>query len=46
MPGKDELRSMLLATLQAPMQNFVRLINAPAQNFAYLLAAKETKDSK
>jgi len=46
MPGKDELRSMLLATLQAPMQNFVRLINAPAQNFAYLLSAKETKDSK
>jgi large subunit ribosomal protein L10 len=37
---------MLLATLQAPMQNFVRLINAPAQNFAYLLSAKETKDSK
>jgi large subunit ribosomal protein L10 len=32
---------MLLATLQAPMQNFVRLINAPAQNFAYLLSAKE-----
>ncbi len=41
MPGKDELRAMLLATLQAPMQNFVRLLNAPAQNFAYLLAAKE-----
>ncbi len=41
MPGKDELRSMLLATLQAPMQSFVRLINAPAQNFAYVLAAKE-----
>ena len=46
MPGKDELRAMLLATLQAPMQNFVRLINAPAQNFAYLLSAKENKDSK
>jgi len=46
MPGKNELRSMLLATLQAPMQNFVRLINAPAQNFAYLLAAKEAAGSK
>ncbi len=41
MPGKDELRSMLLATLQAPMQQFVRLLNAPAQNFVYVLAAKE-----
>jgi large subunit ribosomal protein L10 len=41
MPGKDELRSMLLATLQAPLQQFVALINAPAQNFVYLLSAKE-----
>jgi large subunit ribosomal protein L10 len=41
MPGKDELRAKLLATLQAPMANFVRLLNAPAQNFAYLLSAKE-----
>ncbi|GAC1570110.1 MAG: 50S ribosomal protein L10 [Polyangiales bacterium] len=41
MPGKDELRSMLLATFQAPMQQLVALLNAPAQNFAYLLAAKE-----
>src|ERR1022692_2257189 len=45
MPGKNELRSMLLATLQAPLQNFVVLLNAPAQNFAYLLAAKERKTS-
>lgn len=44
MPGKDELRATLLATLQAPMQNFVALLNAPAQNFAYLLAAKQGKD--
>jgi large subunit ribosomal protein L10 len=41
MPGKDELRATLLATLQAPLAQFVRLINAPAQNFAYLLSAKE-----
>jgi len=41
MPGKNELRAMLLATLQAPMQKFVQLLNAPQQNFVYLLAAKE-----
>ena len=40
MPGKDELRAQLLATLQAPLQNFVVLLAAPAQNFAYLLDAK------
>jgi large subunit ribosomal protein L10 len=41
MPGKDELRSMLLATLQAPLQQFVALLQAPTQNFVYVLAAKE-----
>jgi large subunit ribosomal protein L10 len=41
MPGKNELRATLLATLQAPLQNFVALLAAPAQNFVYLLAAKE-----
>jgi large subunit ribosomal protein L10 len=41
MPGKDELRGMLLATLQAPLQQFVRLLQAPTQNFVYVLAAKE-----
>lgn len=41
MPGKDELRATLLATLQAPLQQFVALLAAPAQNFAYLLAARE-----
>jgi large subunit ribosomal protein L10 len=41
MPGKNELRAMLLATLQAPLQNFVALLAAPQQNFVYLLAAKE-----
>jgi large subunit ribosomal protein L10 len=43
MPGKNELRASLLATLQAPLQSFVALLAAPAQNFAYLLAAKESK---
>ncbi|MCL2725937.1 MAG: 50S ribosomal protein L10 [Polyangiaceae bacterium] len=41
MPGKDELRAKLLATLQAPLQQFVALLNAPAQNFVYVLTAKE-----
>jgi large subunit ribosomal protein L10 len=40
MPGKDELRAKLLATFQAPAQQFVQLLNAPAQNFVYLLKAK------
>jgi large subunit ribosomal protein L10 len=41
MPGKNELRAMLLATLQAPLQNFVALLAAPQQNFVYVLSAKE-----
>jgi large subunit ribosomal protein L10 len=41
MPGKNELRATLLATMQAPLQQFVVQLAAPAQNFAYLLAAKE-----
>jgi large subunit ribosomal protein L10 len=41
MPGKDELRATLLATLQAPLQKFVALLAAPTQNFVYVLSAKE-----
>lgn len=41
MPGKDELRAMLLATLQAPLTQFVQQLSAPLQNFVYLLKAKE-----
>src|SRR5271154_353013 len=41
MPGKNELRAMLLATLQAPMTQLLQLLQAPSQNFAYLLKAKE-----
>lgn len=44
MPGKDELRAMLLATLQAPAQNLVALLQAPAQNFTYLLDAKKRQE--
>lgn len=43
MPGKDELRAMLLATLQAPLTQFVQQLNAPLQNFAYVLKAKQNK---
>jgi large subunit ribosomal protein L10 len=43
MPGKDELRAMLLATLQAPAQNLVRLLQAPAQNLALVLDAHRRK---
>src|ERR1700758_1626823 len=43
MPGKNELRAMLLATLQAPLQSFVALLAAPSQNFVYVLSAKVDK---
>ncbi len=40
MPNRDELRVMLLATMQAPAQQFVQQLAAPFQNFVYLLKAK------
>lgn len=46
MPGKNELRAMLLATMQAPAQQFLQQLNAPLQNFAYLLKAKEDAAGK
>ncbi len=46
MPGKNELRARLLATFQAPLQNFVALLAAPSQNFVYLLAAKEREGAE
>jgi large subunit ribosomal protein L10 len=46
MPGKNELRAKLLATFQAPLQNFVMLLNAPAQNFVYVLSARERELGK
>lgn len=44
LPSKDEARAMLLATMMAPAQTFVRLINAPGQQFVLLLNAKKSKD--
>ena len=46
MPGKNELRAMLLATFQAPLTQFVQQLAAPLQNFAYLLKAKEDQAAK
>lgn len=44
LPSKDEARSMLLATLNAPAQRFVMLLNAPGRNFVGVLAAKQRQD--
>ncbi|MCC6215615.1 MAG: 50S ribosomal protein L10 [Polyangiaceae bacterium] len=44
LPGKDEMRAMLLAQLIAPLQRFVMLMNAPAREFVGVLAAKQRKD--
>jgi len=43
LPGKNEARAMLLATLMAPAQRLVMLLNAPAGNFVRLLKAKEQR---
>ena len=41
LPGKNEIRSMLLAQLLAPAESLVRQLNAPGQNLAYALSARE-----
>jgi large subunit ribosomal protein L10 len=43
LPSKDEARAALLATLMAPAQQFVMLINTPASNFVRLMNAKQDK---
>jgi large subunit ribosomal protein L10 len=43
LPSKDEARAMLLATMLAPAQQLVMLINTPAGNFVRLMGAKERK---
>lgn len=43
LPGKDEARAMLLATLMAPAQQLVMLLNTPAGNFVRVLNAKKAK---
>jgi large subunit ribosomal protein L10 len=41
MPGKDEVRAMLLAQLLAPMQKLVMQLNAPAQNLNFAFDARK-----
>lgn len=41
LPGKDELRATLLATITAPATEMVRLLAAAPTNFLYLLSARE-----
>jgi len=43
LPSKDEARAQLLATLIAPAQRFVMLLNAPAREMLGVLQAKERK---
>ena len=44
LPSKDEARAMLLATMMAPAQNLVMLLNAPARELVGVMAAKQRKD--
>jgi large subunit ribosomal protein L10 len=41
LPGKNEVRAMLLAQLLAPMQKLVMQLNAPAQNLNFALDARK-----
>ncbi|MEZ4220854.1 MAG: 50S ribosomal protein L10 [Polyangiaceae bacterium] len=41
LPSKDEARATLLATMMAPAQHMVMLLNAPARNLVGVLAAKQ-----
>lgn len=44
LPSKDEARSTLLATMNAPAQTLLRLLNVPARDFVGVMAAKQRKD--
>lgn len=46
LPGKDELRGMLLAQLNAPAQSLVRQLQAPAQNLSYVFDAFRRKQEE
>jgi large subunit ribosomal protein L10 len=41
MPGKNEVRAMLLAQLLAPAQSLVRQLTAPGQNLAFAFDARK-----
>lgn len=44
LPSKDELRAKLLGTLQAPMAQFVRVLDAVPSGFVRVLAAKKDQE--
>lgn len=46
MPGKNEIRAMLLATLNAPAQSLVRQLAAAGQNLSYVLDARKRQLEK
>ncbi len=46
LPGKDEIRAQLLATLQAAGQGLARQLLAPAQNLVYALEARRREEGE
>jgi large subunit ribosomal protein L10 len=46
LPGKNEVRAMLLAQLLAPAESLVRQLNAPGQNLVYAFDAYDRKHSE
>ena len=40
LPGRDQLRGMLLGTIQAPIRNFVTLLSAPSRDLLSVLKQK------
>jgi large subunit ribosomal protein L10 len=46
MPDKNELRAQLLMTLQAPMQKLLATLGAPAQNFVFVLEARRRQQEE
>lgn len=46
MPGKDEVRAMLLAQLMAPAQSLVRQLAAPSTNLVFALDARRRQQEE
>ena len=46
MPGKNELRATLLATLMAPATDLARTLQAASQNFVYLMDARKRQQEE